>query len=218
MSKASYFRCCFLILLLYAASTPVLAQEILFSDDFSDESSGWATFKDSGGEVFYEDAELHIKDYPFYQLATWTSPSQFFTDFILDVDTKLVDGTDSNWHIICLRLKDDYNYYGFHISSDGWYYINKVIDQKDTIFVQPTRSAYIDQGKDANNHIHIECIGSNLNFSVNGHKLRDVNDTTFSEGDIGLAAAALKGPSTEVTFDNLTIIEPRASQLLSGYH
>lgn len=208
MFRASAYRCCISILFLCATFTSASAQEILFSDDFSNESSGWAIYSDAGGEVFYEDGVLHIKDYPFYQQATWTSPSQFFTDFILDVDTRLVDGTDSNWHIVCLRLKDDYNYYGFHISADGWYYISKVVDQEGTNLVEPIRSGIIQQGRDANNHIHIECIGSNLTFSLNGHKLREINDDTFTAGDIGFGAGALKGPFTEVAFDNLTITRP----------
>jgi len=208
MLKALLFRSCILISLLTVVTPAVLAQEVLFSDDFSDEGSGWATFRDKGGEVFYKDGELRIKDYPFHQVATWTSPSQLFTDFVLDVDTRLVDGTDSNWQIVCFRLKDDYNYYGFHISADGWYYINKVVDQKGTTLVQPIRSAYIQQGKGANNHIQIEAIGSNLSFSVNSHKLREITDETFSQGDIALAAAALKGSYTEVAFDNLGVTKP----------
>lgn len=208
MLKALLFRSCILISLLSAVTPAVFAQEVLISDDFSDEGSGWATFRDAGGEVVYRDCELHIKDYPFYQVATWTSPSQSFTDFVLDVDTRLVDGTDSNWQVVCIRLKDDYNYYGFHISADGWYYINKVVDQEGTNLVEPIRSAYIQQGKDANNHLQIEAIGSNLSFSANGHKLREIADETFSQGDIGLAAAALKGPYTEVAFDNLVVTKP----------
>lgn len=208
MCKTFLYQSCILISLLCTVTTSVMAQEVLFSDNFSDESSGWATFSDREGGVFYQDGWLHVKDYPYYKLATWTSPSQYFTDLILDVDTKLVDGTDSNWHVVCFRLKDDYNYYGFHISADGWYYINKVVDQQETILIQPVRSAYIRQGKDVNNHIHIECIGSNLNFSINDHKLREVADSTFGGGDIGLAAGALKGPSTEVAFDNLVITKP----------
>ena len=58
------------------------------------------------------------------------------------------------------------------------------------------------------NLIHIECIGSSLSLSVNGYLLRQVTDTTFTGGDIALAAEAQAGTFTEVAFDNIVVSEP----------
>jgi hypothetical protein len=69
-------------------------------------------------------------------------------------------------------------------------------------------SAYIDQGKGVINLIHIECIGSSLSLSVNGHLLATVTDATFTGGDIGLGAAASGDTFTEVVFDNIVVREP----------
>jgi len=74
--------------------------------------------------------------------------------------------------------------------------------------VAPTRSSYINEGWGVTNLIHIECIGSNLSLSVNGHLLKTVTDATFTAGDIGLDAHSLAGNFTEIAFDNIVVTEP----------
>ena len=56
--------------------------------------------------------------------------------------------------------------------------------------------------------MHIECIGSSLSFSVNGHLLDTVTDYSFSDGDIGLLATSWEGDLSEIAFDNLVVTEP----------
>lgn len=182
--------------------------EVLFSDDFSDESSGWVTYDEYDGRVAYLNGCLYIKDYTAYEGAMYSESQHYFTDFILEMETWLVDGTDYNWHYIGCRLRDDDNYYGFGIGADGTYAIAKWVDGSQTYFVRSTYSSYINQGVGAVNLIHIECIGSSLSLSVNGHLLWEGTDATFSGGDIALGADALAGTFTEVAFDNIVVSKP----------
>jgi uncharacterized repeat protein (TIGR02543 family) len=184
--------------------------EVLFSDDFSDETSVWDTFSDENGSVSYENGWLHLVNYSTASFATYAFVYQYFTDFILEVETKLVGGTDNNWHTVICRNQDDYNYYDFGISADGYYAIVKFIDgdQVPLTGSTPIYSSYINQGVDAVNLIHIECIGSSLSLSVNEHVLTTITDATFSDGDIALATTSLGGSFTEIAFDNIIITEP----------
>jgi hypothetical protein len=182
--------------------------EVLFSDDFSDEAGVWDTFSDDNGSVFYENGWLHLVNHTTASFATCTFGYQYFTDFILEVETKLVGGTDINWHSVYCRSQDNDNYYDFGIGADGHYAIVKVVNRNQITLVSPTYSTYINQGVDAVNLIHIECIGSDLSLSVNGHVLTTVTDATFSDGDIALAASSLEGSSTEIAFDNIIVTEP----------
>jgi uncharacterized repeat protein (TIGR02543 family) len=181
--------------------------EVLFSDDFSDEAGVWGTGSDEDGSVFYETGWLHVVDYTGGP-SIITSAHQHFTDFILEVETKLVGGTDDNWHMVLCRYQDDANHYDFRISADGYYAIARFISGNGTALVEATQSSYINQGVDAVNLIHIECIGSNLSLSVNGHVLRTVTDTAISSGDIALGGQSLAGSSTEIAFDNITVTRP----------
>jgi uncharacterized repeat protein (TIGR02543 family) len=183
------------------------AHEILFSDDFSNESSGWLTYDGYKGRVAYLNECLYIKDYT-DESTIWSESQHYFTDFILEVETWLVGGTDDNWHSVSCRWEGKENSYDFDISADGYYEIQKWVDDNLTQMVSPTYSLHINQGVGAVNLIHIECIGSSLSLSVNGHLLWEGTDTTFTGGDIALCANALAGTFTEVAFDNIIVTEP----------
>jgi len=184
------------------------ATEVLFSDDFSDEAGVWDTYTDEYGSVFYEDGWLHLTNNNPAEFATGSWAHQHFTDFILEVETKLVGGTDDNWHTVVCRYQDTDNSYYFQTSTDGYYSIYKHANGNWVALESTTYSSYINQGVDAVNLIHIECIGSDLSLSVNGHLLWDGTDTTFTGGDILLLTSAMAGTYTEVAFDNITITEP----------
>jgi len=185
-----------------------IVPEVLFSDDFSDESSGWITYDEYDGRVIYQNGYLCIKDYTAIKGTMYSECQRYLTDFILEVETWLVGGTDTNWHGVSCRYKDDYNYYGFAIGADGYYTILKWVNGDETTFIAPTYSSYINQGVGAVNLIHIECIGSSLSFSVNGHLLWEGIDTSFTGGDICLAANSQASTFTEVAFDNVVVSEP----------
>jgi len=186
------------------------APEILFSDDFSDESSGWVTYDDYDGRVAYTNGCLYVKDYTVPDWSMYGESQRYFTDFILEIETWLVGGTDNNWHVVVCRYQDDGNYYDFSISADGYYAISKYVggDQVPLTGTTGIYSSYIYQGQGMTNLVHIECIGSALSLSVNGHLLSQVTDTTFTGGDIALAANAIVGTYTEVAFDNIVVSEP----------
>jgi len=183
---------------------------VLFSDDFSDEGSGWVTYDEYDGQVAYLNGCLYVKDYTDPEWCIVSSPQsfQYFTDFILEVETWLVGGTDNNWHMVLCRMQDADNYYAFVISADGYYMMNKSVNGNIIILVSPTHSTYINQGVDGINLIHIECIGSSLSLSVNEHLLCEGTDATFSGGPFGLGAHAQAFTFTEVAFDNIVLSEP----------
>jgi hypothetical protein len=181
--------------------------EVLFSDDFSDESSGWVTYDEYDGRVAYLNGRLYVKDYTYPEETMYSECQRYFTNFILEVETWLVDGTDENWHSVGCRWQDEENNYSFGIGADGYYAIVKWIDGSQVPLTgsTPRYSSHINQGIGAVNLIYIECIGSKLSLSVNGHLLWEGTDATFSGGDITLSATALAGTYTEVAFDNIVV-------------
>jgi hypothetical protein len=181
---------------------------ILFSDDFSRDNGEWDVYSNTNGEVFYEGGWLHVINYTTAPVDTETMLDRYFTDFVLEVETKLIDGTDNNWHGVVCRYQDEGNYYVFGISADGYYYISRFIDYDQVGLAGSTPSSYINQGWDVVNSIYIECIGNKLKLSANGHTLASVTDSTFSSGKIGLLATAWEGDLSEIAFDNLVITEP----------
>jgi len=187
---------------------PTSKSLVLFSDDFSDPNSGWDVSENSAGQVAYKNGHYSIKTYLSSPYCTYGEINRYFSDFILEVETWLVSGTDNNWHTVSCRVPDNNNFYQFSISADGYYVITKIFNGEQISLVTPTQSSYVNQVIGAVNLIHIECISNSLSLSVNGHLLRQVTDNTFSGGDISLEASESAGISTEIAFDNLVITEP----------
>ena len=68
-------------------------------------------------------------------------------------------------------------------------------------------------GKDSVNLMRVECIGSNLRLSVNGHLLAEVTDSIFASGFLALSATAWTEQHgkkfSEIAFDNLVVTAHR---------
>lgn len=181
--------------------------EVLFTDDFSDPSTGWATFDASEGQAAYQDGYFYIKDSVVDSTPVYSGVAYPLTNLILEVETWLVGGTDDNFHQVLCRFQDGNNYYSFGISADGYYSIIKVAGGEQTL-LDSGYSEYINQGVGAVNLMYVECIDSHLTLGVNGYIVTDLFDHSFSEGYPCLAAIALSDDFTEVAFDNLVVSGP----------
>ena len=180
----------------------------LFYDNFSQDTGDWEVFSNNDGQAFYEDGWFHVINYTTADIDTITLLDRHFTDFVLEVDTQLVDGTDDNWHGVICRYQNIRNYYAFGISADGYYYIAKFVDGEQIALASITHSSYVNEGWDVVNSIRIECIGNKLSLTVNGHTLATVTDSSFSGGNIGFSSTSWAGNLSEIAFDNLVINEP----------
>ena len=180
--------------------------DVLFSDDFNDPSSGWEVGDWGIGWADYQEGCFHIEDYESIDSCTWSNLYLDFSDFVLEVETRLVAGTENNWQTVYCRCVDDINSYDFSISADGYYQILLWRDGESTSLTgEPRRTNLIKQGQGVTNLIRVECDGSKLSMYVNGCFLVETTDDTFSSGYVGLGVASFEDVSSEVAFDNLVI-------------
>jgi hypothetical protein len=189
------------------SSMPTPTQTFLFSDDFSDESSGWQTYEYYYGYVIYDEGHLLINS----SAENWFISSDLdrrFTDFVLEVETQWVGGSMMGHSSVFCRKNNMGNFYVFVVSTDGSYSIYKSVDEDITIMAGPILSEYIKCKKNDINLIRIECVGSKMSLSVNGHLLSMVYDSNFTDGSIALGAGVWNDECYEVAFDNVVIDEP----------
>lgn len=191
--------------------TPTIQPALPFEDDFSDPSSGWWTGSTEEGWVRYEDGELHVLNYTAAEYATDSFPGLDLTDLIMEVDSRLVDGSEDNWHAHYCRYMDSDNHYVLSFSADGYYESRAEVNGVKINLVPPTRSEAINQGRGATNVARLECVGNRLRFFVNGTLLTDVTDSSLAAGDIRLGVSSLDGEYSQVAFDNLVVSAPAAA-------
>ena len=182
---------------------------VFFEDDFSTSPNGWGTIGPEGGEAAFEYQGLVIKIHSSNSLF-WTVNEGKYTDTKIDVDAVLLNGpTTDNFGVIC-RFADNANFYGFLITHDGYYGIFKMQNGKMILSGGKQNldfSEAIRQGGVVN-HITATCSGKILSLEVNDVLLAEIQDESFSSGQIGLIAGAYETAGVQVLFDNLKITQP----------
>lgn len=179
--------------------------EVLYRDDFSNPTSGWDTWNNSGSMVSYFDGALRfvIQD---SQYDYWSRPGKRFDNVRIAVEARLADGpTDNDYGIIC-RYKDQNNFYAFVISSDGYAGILKVINGEYHMISGKSMEykPSLNKGKVVN-YMGVDCAGSKLALYANGKQLLSADDPEFSSGEVGLIAGAYSKPGVDIRFDNFIV-------------
>ena len=181
---------------------------VLFQDDFSRTGSGWDRVSSDLGETDYGDDyyRIYVND---TQVDYWANPGKNFTDVVVSVEATKVGGPDDNDFGVICRYMDEYNFYFFLGSSDGYYAIGKWANGEQLILGQdqlmPTDA--IVQGNSTNT-IQASCVGSTLTLAINGETVTSITDSDFTEGDVGLIAGTYDTPGTDIHFDNFKVMQP----------
>lgn len=181
-----------------------------WTDDFSDPTSGWLAESDASAEVEYHDGVMRILVKAPNRLA-WAFAEREFSDFRLTVEATQVSGPDDNEYGVLVRMKDNRHFYSFSISGDGYYRVRKYDGEKwemlngddwllsDAIHLGATM-----------NLLDVTCQGTTMTFRVNGVRLVEVKDSSYSRGGVGLFAGSFYEPESgvEIHFDNLHVDLP----------
>ncbi len=181
--------------------------QLPWSDDFSDPAGGWQAESDASAEVgCYEGVMRLLVKVP--NRLAWASAGREFSDFRLAVEATQVAGPDDNEYGVLVRMRDADHFYRFSISGDGYYLVSKYDGGAwEVLNGDWTSSDAIHLGA-VTNLLEIVCRGVTMTFLVNGVTLTQVEDSSYSRGDIGLYAGSFFEPGVEIHFDNLTVTEP----------
>lgn len=194
-------------------SADCTTETALFRDGFDEEQPcGWAVF-DGSDSAEIVDGVMRVS-VSTNGVVAWSNPGQTFTDGELSVLARQVAGPNNNAYGAICRYVDDENFYIFLVSGDGYYAIGKyqtgisqvqyLTGEDPNYFVS---SDAINQGI-AQNQLRVRCVGNQLSMYVNGTLLAEVQDSTFTQGDIGVAASLLDDGQVVIEFDNVQMTAP----------
>lgn len=183
---------------------------VLFQDDFSNESSGWPRIRTDDGITDYENGVYRILVNLENQDYFGTSGKFPQGDVRVEVDATKVGGSDDNDFGILCHYQDNNNFYQLLISSDGYVGIIKFLDGSMHSIAAETllEHSAVHMGN-AQNHIRADCIGDTLTLYVNGQQVSTAQDTTFTgNGDVGVFAGTYDVAGTDIHFDNFIVTTP----------
>jgi hypothetical protein len=181
--------------------------DLLYEEDFEDPATGWTISTDDDTSVGYTDGEYRIAIYTQDYMA-WGNPEPGLelANFTLEVDVRQVDGPlDNNFGLIFRLQEEPEDFYWFQISGDGYYSVDRNIEDEWSTVLPWKESNAVNQGVGATNHMRITCSGDQCSLYVNDKHLTDMTDDTLSGGSIGLAAGAFDETGVIVHFDNLKV-------------
>jgi len=179
------------------------ATRLLYEDDFSNPGTGWLRHSDDQSEMDYEDGEYRVLGKEPGAHMVWCQEAGQFGDFALEIDARLVSGTEQARYGLVFRLQDLDNFYSFLVSPSGYYLVQAWLNGVWTTMQAKTESAFIEQGN-SKNHLEVICKGSQIALAVNGHSLATITDNSLTSGDVGMIVRT-PAPNADVHFDNIRV-------------
>jgi hypothetical protein len=187
--------------------------QTLFSDNFSDTSSGWDRFQNDNGVTDYANVGylIYVKT---ANIIKWANPYKVFQNNVrIEVDATKSAGPDDNAFGVICRYQNPNNFYYFYISSDGFGGIGKKENGNHSIISSSDGKLReiigVNKGT-ATNHLRADCIDSTLTLYVNGTQVATTTDSAFTGGDVGLIARTYDTGGTDILFTNFYVYKPQA--------
>lgn len=190
-----------------ASGTATPAAEAVFQDSFTDSSKNWNPLDDgkiarqvAGGAYVFRSAKA--------TWLTWDNPGINVSDVRIEVTARSTGAEDAAFGLIC-NYKDSQNYYSAGISHDGYYAIVRRRLDKVTVLTDPGGNQW--RKSDAipplaqDYRLALECAQGELALYVGDTQIAQVQDKTFSQGDIGLFLTTFDKPDGQVSFDDLVV-------------
>jgi hypothetical protein len=183
---------------------PTIVPVVLYSDDFSNNLSGWM-WSNSGGVVSQYSGGQYVIRRPAGNYMNWSCANRNFSDAVLTVDAILVsgDGTQTGTDVIW-RYVDTNNFYALFVYGNGDFVVDKKLNGKWQQLNNWAHSDTINTGQSINK-IAVSFSSVYSTIYINDKLLTSMYDTGFSTGDICLGASSGETSAVEVSFDNLVI-------------
>jgi hypothetical protein len=180
---------------------------LVFQDDFSS-GVGWPVFKLDSVRAHYTQGGYVILNKIKKDVA-WSTRSDQYANLRVEVTASRLSGPlDGGYYGAICRFADGGNYYLFAVGSDGWYGIGKRMSGKMDFLAEGVNSENAVHTGNAPNQIRADCIGNMLTMWVNGVKLAQVEDSSFTAGAAGVGVGTLTEFDYEVLFDDFAVYEP----------
>jgi hypothetical protein len=181
--------------------------EIVYSVASFDPEHCWETYEDDRGWVQCADGWLVMRNLTDSPRATMSWANLSLENFVLEVETKWVGGTDDNWHLVRIRSGSESEYI-VGISADGYYTIGHEDAESISAIIDPEPSDHIHTGMDDVNVMRIVSADGSLALFVNGQFLTEADNLSPSRGDIALEVQSMAGEYSDIAYRNLTIMAP----------
>jgi hypothetical protein len=129
--------------------------------------------------------------------------SDIFTNFVYEVQMRIIIGDCGGLLFRIGSIPSDA--YSFEVCQNGTYDVAVYTNDTPTYLINLSQSPAIHIGNNQDNLLAVIAKGNSLTFYVNNQKVGNVNDSTYSAGQIAIFAHAHANYPTEVAFSNAKV-------------
>jgi hypothetical protein len=160
---------------------------LAFVDPLHQENgSQWPPFQNSeGGACQFSAGAYHVSQLP-TNYYNWCHPNEAFNNFAFEVQLTITEGACGG--MIFREQGDGLNLYYYAICADGAFGVLKYFSHGSATTLQANGSSAIHAGQGQQNTIAVVANGSTLTFYVNEQEIAQVQDSSYTSGEIGLLA------------------------------
>jgi hypothetical protein len=188
------------------SATPPPTSSVLFSDDFSDTSSGWPETRGKDSGNYYDDGGYRTYTKVNGARYTLISEAGVHQDVVMKVDAKVLNSQteDIAAGVICRVHEEEGNYYALLVFANGYVRINKYGGNNVIREIAEGDRSDMIGGNVVSPHIRGDCIGNTLTLYVNGQRVLEAEDSEYGSGKVGLLANAGSDSTSgaDILFDN----------------
>jgi serine/threonine protein kinase len=177
---------------------------IALNDPLSDDSNGnfWGESSDSGGGCAFTGSAYHVTVAQLNSTHYCPAGITNFINFTYQVQMTIVQGDAGG---IVFRVDDgNRTEYAFIIGIDGSYALEIFNNNSFVSTLKSGSNPVITTGLNQSNVIAVVANGSNIDLYVNHLHIDSMSDSTYSQGEIGMAASNI-GNATQVVFSNAIV-------------
>ncbi len=190
--------------------TPVPFTTTILRDDFSSASSGWPRARNPKYTLEYKGGDYHVlvSEQGAGQEVTRTGERNY-SDTSIEVDIQQSAGPNDGLMGVTCRNDNNGNFYSFEFSQDGTYGIFKYSNDSGESLDEQTLEPGLIQANGVN-HIEGICAGDTLTLLLNGQVLSQVQDSSYTKGEVGLLVrtGSSGDPGEDVLFSHFAVKGP----------
>jgi hypothetical protein len=184
-----------------STTTTLSGTKLLYSDNFSNEASGWPVGLSNWVSAQYLNGAYVME----CQGATggWRTPGWEITDARILADLTMIEGQDNDSCGIVFRERNGERY-EFAMNAKGYYALWYRTTSDTSILVNWTYSEAL-RLVGTTNHLKIVISGTEFSFTVNGIHILTIEDAALDSGTIGLTVNSGSIYAVKAKFDNIEV-------------
>jgi hypothetical protein len=176
----------------------------VLTDALSDNSQGygWSEFSPNsiGGACQFIGGAYHVRETKSGYLNACFAEKSNFSNFAFEVQMRIIEG-DCGGLLFRSQSTNRQTFYHFEVCQDGTY---AFFESFSNTLREHSSSTAIHPGLNQSNVIAVVANNHTLDLYINRQKVDNINDSTSSQGEIGVVATYRADP-TEVVFSSAKV-------------